>query len=46
MNESHRLAMQVGHEMLRSFGQGEDGTQINQLGNYRLRIRKFLTQQA
>ena len=34
MNERTRLAVQVGHKMLRSFGQGEDRTQVNQLRDH------------
>lgn len=36
--------MKVGHEMLRSFGKGEYGPQVHQLGNDTLGIGKFIAQ--
>ena len=44
MNEGERFAVEVGNKMLRTFGQREDGSQVNQFGDNTLCIGEFLAQ--
>ena len=42
MDERQRVAVQVTHEMLGTFGQREDGAEVDDLRYHRLRVRKLL----